>query len=116
MATITKEIFSGSTNGKGVLIAATATPGTLVHTAVAGTTDIDLVHLWASNSSVSAANITIEYGEATASANINSGTTVGAAPQKILDGIPLQNGLTIKVFASTTNVINVYGYVNRITG
>jgi hypothetical protein len=33
----------------------------------------------------------------------------------IAPGIPLQNGLVIKAFAATANVINIFGYVNRIS-
>ena len=41
MATFTKTLLSGSTNGKAILVAATATPGTTIHTAVAGTSSLD---------------------------------------------------------------------------
>ena len=36
MATYSKELLSGSTNGKGILVVETATAGTLLHTAVSG--------------------------------------------------------------------------------
>ena len=41
MATYSKQLLSGGTNGKNIKVAATATAGTTIHTAVAGTTDID---------------------------------------------------------------------------
>ena len=47
MATYSKAHFSQSTNGRGILVAATSTPGTLIHTAVAGTSDIDEVWIYA---------------------------------------------------------------------
>ncbi len=40
MATYSKVLLSGSTNGKQIKVAATATPGTTIHTAVTGTTSI----------------------------------------------------------------------------
>ena len=48
MATYSKQLLSGSTNGKGIKIANTSTT---VHTAVAGTSDIDEIWLYAVNSS-----------------------------------------------------------------
>ena len=39
MATFTKKKLSGSTDGKPIAVAATATPGTLIHTAVTGTVE-----------------------------------------------------------------------------
>ena len=41
MATFSKIPLSGSTNGKGILVAATATLGTTIHTAGSGTTNFD---------------------------------------------------------------------------
>ena len=42
MATYSKQLLSGGTNGKNIKVAATATAGTTIHTAIAGTTDITL--------------------------------------------------------------------------
>lgn len=117
MATFTKQLLSGSTNGKGIKVAATATAGTLIHTAVSGTTAMDEVWLYANNTSGSTVKLTIEWGEATApdgNIEINIGAE-GTGLILISPGILLQNGLTIKAFAGTTNVINIFGYVNRIS-
>ena len=117
MATYTKQLLSGSTNGKAIKVAATATPGTTIHTAVSGTSSIDEVWLYAHNTSSSVVKLTIEWGEATApdgNIEINIGAE-GTGMILIAPGIPLQNGLVIKAFAGTTNVINIFGYVNRIS-
>jgi hypothetical protein len=53
MATFTKNILSGSTDGKAVKVAATATAGTTIHTGSATATTIDEVWLYAVNSSAS---------------------------------------------------------------
>lgn len=116
MATYTKQILSGSTNGKAIKVAATATPGTTIHTAVSGTSSIDEVWLYAHNTSSSVVKLTIEWGEATApdgNIEINIGAE-GTGMILIAPGIPLQNSLVIKAFAGTANVINIFGYVNRI--
>lgn len=116
MATYSKQLLSGSTNGKAIKVAATATPGTTIHTAVSGTSSIDEVWLYAHNTSAGAVKLTIEWGEATApdgNIEINIGAE-GTGMILIAPGIPLQNGLVIKAFAATANVINIFGYVNRI--
>ena len=57
MATFSRVLLSGGTSGAPIPVAATATPGTLVHTAVAGATSFDEVYLWASNVTALAAEI-----------------------------------------------------------
>lgn len=116
MATFTKRVLSGSSNGRGILVVATASPGTLIHTAVAGTTDFDEVYLEAVNTHSVAVTVTIEWGEAT---NPN-GRIPGVVPPQsglymLVPGNVIQNGLEIRVFASITNVVVIHGFVNRIT-
>jgi hypothetical protein len=41
MATFSKQILSGSTNGRPISISASASPGTIIHTAQSGTSGID---------------------------------------------------------------------------
>ena len=116
MATYSKQLLSGSTNGKAIKVAATATAGTTIHTAVSGTSSIDEVWLYAHNTSSSAVKLTLEWGEATApdgNIEINIGAE-GTGLVLVAPGIPLQNSLVIKAFAGTANVINIFGYVNRI--
>jgi len=116
MATYSKQLLSGSTNGKAIKVAATATPGTTIHTAVSGTSSIDEVWLYAHNTSSTVVKLTVEWGEATApdgNIEINIGAE-GTGMILIAPGILLQNSLVIKAFAGTANVINIFGYVNRI--
>ena len=116
MATFSKQLLSGSTNGRGILVAATATAGTLIHTAVSGTSSLDEVWLYAHNSSASAVKLTLEWGGVTAP-NDHIEVNVGAEGTGLIliaPGILLQNGLVVRAFAGTTNVLNIFGYVNRI--
>ena len=116
MATFTKTLLSGSTNGKAIKVAATSTAGTTIHTAVSGTSSLDEVWLYAHNSSAVAVKLTLEWGEATApdgNIEINIGAE-GTGLVLIAPGILLQNSLVIKAFAATTNVVTITGYVNRI--
>ena len=115
MSTFTKRALSGSTNGKGIKVAATATAGTTIHTAVAGTSDFDEIWLWCVNSSDTNVKLTLEYGEATAPDG-NIEYIVGAEDglKIILPGTILQNELVLKAFAGTADVLVIHGFVNRI--
>ena len=115
MATFTKTLLSGCTNGKQIKVVQTATAGTLIHTAIAGTSSLDEVWLWANNEHTADVVLTLEWGGVTVPDN-NITVTI---PTKgglvlVLPGILLQNSLVLRAFAATANVIDLSGYVNRI--
>lgn len=115
--TYTKTVLSGSTHGKGIKIAATATPGTLIHTAIASTTDMDEVWLWCSNLDSSARTITVEWGGTTDPDDLTQKTASVAANSSMLlliPGLILRNALVVRAFGSVADVLIVAGYVNRI--
>jgi hypothetical protein len=115
MATYSKELLSASTNGKGILVAATATAGTLIHTAVSGTTDLEEVWLYAVNAHSADIKLTLEWGEATEpTGNIEQTVPTESGLMLLVPGLLLQDGLTIKAFAGTANEVVIHGYVNKI--
>jgi hypothetical protein len=121
MATnIDKVVLSGSTGGMPIKVVATATTGTTIHTTGTSASVIDEVWLYATNTSAATITLTIEYGSTT------------SPDQNIIVGIPSKSGLsicvtgliltgtgsagrTITAFAGTANVINIAGYINRIS-
>jgi hypothetical protein len=116
MAALTKQFLSGSTNGRLIKVAAVATPGTLIHTAVAGESDIDEIWLYAVCTAAPPALLTVEYGGVASPddlVEITVNDEVGLV--LVVPGLILQNGLVVRAFASVANVINVGGFVNRIT-
>ena len=116
MATYSKVLLSGCTNGKQIKVAATATAGTTIHTATSGTSNLDEIWLYAVNSSATAVKLTIEWGEATApDGNIEVTVPAEDGYMVVAPGLLLQNSLVVKAFAGTANVILINGYVNRIT-
>ena len=119
MATFSKNILSGSTDGKMIKVVATATAGTLLHTGSTTATTLDEVWLYAVNSSATAVKLTIEWGGVSATDDLievtiaaESGLTL-VCPALILKGNA--TALNVRAFAATTNVICIAGYVNRIT-
>lgn len=112
MATYSKQILSGSTNNKPIAVSATATAGTLIHTAHA--TALDEIWIYAVNSSTSSVKLTVEFGGVTNAENIELTLTGESGLTLIIPGIPLTGGVVVRAFAATANVINLTGYVNRI--
>jgi hypothetical protein len=118
MATVVKRKLSGSTDGKPIKVVATATAGTAVHTAVAGTTagTFDEIWLWAFNSSAAAVLLTLEWGGVTVpDQNIVLSIPPQAGLILVVPGLILQNGMLVKAFAASANVITLSGFVNSMT-
>jgi hypothetical protein len=116
MATFSKLVLSGSTNGRQIAVAATSTPGTLIHTAAAGTAGMDEIWLYAVNSSTSSVKLTVEWGGTTANTDhIELNITGESGLVLVSPGLVLNNGLSVRAFAGTANVINISGYANRIS-
>lgn len=118
MATFAKNILSGSTDGRNILVAATASAGTTIHTGPTVTTQFDEVWLYAVNTSASNVKLTIQWGSTT-SPNDDIEYTVAAENGLYLmvPGLVLRGNATplvVRAFAATTNVIAIGGYVNRI--
>lgn len=117
MATYSRILLSGSTSGRVIPVAATATPGTLIHTAVAGAASFDEIYLWVTNTSGAAVTLTIEWGGVLAPGDHITTTLsipANSPPIPIVTGEVLNGALICRAFASVASVINISGYVNRI--
>ena len=117
MAIYSRTLLSGSTSGLPIPVAATATPGTLVHTAIAGATSFDEVYLWASNVTGAAATLTIEWGGVTdPGSHLVKAYTIAAnsPPMPIAVGQVVNGGVAVRAFSDMASAINVTGFVNRI--
>ena len=119
MATFTKKILSGSTDGKSIKVVQTATAGTTIHTGSATASTLDEVWIYAVNSSASSVKLTIEWGEATApDGNIEVTVQPEAGLVTVIPGLLIKGNATplvVKAFAGTANVICINGFVNQIT-
>jgi len=109
---LSKTKLSGATNGKQIKVAATATAGTLIHTAVTGTASWDEVWIWAVNSSASDVKLTIEWGEVTApDGHIELTIPAEAGYVPVIPGLLIQNALVVRAFAASANVLMVNGFI-----
>ena len=120
MATFTKTKLSGSTDGRGIKVAATSSAGTTIHTGSATATTYDEIWLYAINTDSTDRKLTLEWGGTTSPDDLieQTITTEGGltliAPGLLLKG-NASAALIVKAFAATTNVIILHGFVNQIT-
>jgi hypothetical protein len=113
--TVSRIPLSGSTDGRAIKVAATASSGTLIHTATTSATDCDVITLYAHNSSSSAVNLTLQWGGTTSpddsillSIPAQTGLTL------LVPDLVLRNSLVVRAFAGTTNVVMISGFANRV--
>jgi hypothetical protein len=120
MATFTKVLLSGSSQGKAVKVVATASSGTTIHATGTSSSIIDEVWIYAYNSASTATALTVQYGGTTSVDNdikITVPPTTGltlVVPGLILTGDGT-TASTIRAYAATANVVTLSGYVNRIS-
>ena len=121
MSTFDKLILSGSTNGRGIAVVETATPGTTIHATGTSNTILDEVWLYANNIHSSAVTLTVEFGGTTATSDLIQ-LSIPATPSGlyvVVAGLILRGtgsaATTITAFASVASKIEIFGFVNRIT-
>jgi hypothetical protein len=118
VATYSKLILSGSTDGRAIKVAATSSPGTTIHTGSATAATIDEVWLYAYNSSASAVVLTIQWGStSTPDDDIKLSIPATSGLTLVVPGLLIKGNATplvVRAYAATTNVVTVSGYVNRI--
>jgi hypothetical protein len=120
MATFTKLHLSGSTGGRPIKVAATATAGTTIHTTGTSSSNLDEIWLYANNTDTTDRKLTIEYGGVSSPDDLieitipSESGLVLIIPGLLLSGDGTSARL-VRAFAATANVINITGYVNRIS-
>lgn len=120
MATFTKVALSGSTQGKAIKVAATASTGTTIHATDTSSSTLDEIWLYAYNSASGNVLLTVQFGDTTTPDNdikitlpSQSGLTL-VVPGLLLLGTGAAAN-TVYAYADTTNVVTISGYVNRIS-
>jgi hypothetical protein len=119
MAVYSKQLFSSSSSGQPIIVAATASTGTTIHTTSASASIIDEVWLYACNTSTSPVLLTVQFGGTGA---VQNAKPITIPPQSgdvlVIAGLPLTgdgaSATNIYAYAATGSVINISGYVNRI--
>jgi len=115
MATYSKVALSGATTGVPIAVAATASTGTTIH--ATGTSAIDEVWLYATNTSSSAVTLTIQFGGTATVNQIQQSIPANSGLTLIIPGLilaPSGSAITVYAYASVASVVNISGYVNRV--
>lgn len=115
MPTFSKTLLSGSTNGAPISVSASATPGTVIHTAQSGTSGLDEVWLYSQNSGSASVKLTVEFGGTATKDQIEISVPGESGLVLVVPGLVLNNSLVVRAFTSTANVVALSGYVNRIS-
>ena len=119
MATFSKEILSGSTDGRMIKVAATATAGTTIHTGSATATTFDEIWLYAVNSDSTDRKLTIEWGGVDSPDDLIEFTVPAESGLYVIaPGLVIKGNATpliVRAFAASANVVSIAGFVNRIT-
>ena len=107
--------LSASDKGRGILVTATSSPGTLIHTALdsQAANEWDAVSVQVVNTTASAIKLTIEWGGTDASDQIEVTVPAENGLMDIISGHVLQDGAEVRAFADTTNGLVVHGIVQR---
>ena len=111
-----KRGLSASSDGRGIKVGTTGTPGTLIHTAPSNVAshEWDEVVIRAVNTSGSPVKLTVEWGGTNAPDDLVE-MTIPAEDgfTEVIPGHVLQNGREVRAFAATADVIVLHGFVNR---
>ena len=111
-----KRKLSGSVDGRGIKVAASGSPGTMIHTALSSVAanEWDEIFIGAVNASGSDVKLTVEWG-GTSSPDDHIEITIPAESgfTEVIPGHVLQNGAVVRAFAAAADVIVLHGYVNR---
>lgn len=119
MATFSKERLSASTGGRQIKVAATTSPGTVIHTTGTSASVLDEIWIYAYCSDSADRALTLEWGGTTAPDDVIKLTiTKDAGLILVVPGLILSGdgttGRTLRAYGAATNVIMLSGYVNRI--
>ena len=119
MATYSKVLLSGCTNGKQIKVVQTATAGTTIHTATSGSTNLDEIWLYAVNSDTTARKLTVEWGGVASPDDLIEFTVPAESGLFLITaGLVIKGNATplvVRAFCATANVVMIAGFVNRIT-
>jgi len=107
---ITPGFLSESTNGRNILVTATSSPGTLLHTCASGTDQIEAITIQANNKSGSTVTLTVQWGGTTDPDDaITIDVPSGRGPIVVCDRMRLNNSLSVRAYASTGSAVAIYG-------
>jgi hypothetical protein len=113
MSTLTKLVPSESTNGRPIAVAATSSPGTLIHKASSTAGVTDRIWLYAANISDNGVVLTLEFGGTDTSDSMVITVPSKSGLTEIVAGQVLIGSAEVRAYAGTTNVINLIANIDQ---
>jgi len=107
-------VLSASTSGRGIKVVATASPGTLIHTAHA--TKLDRIYISVYNSHNATVELFLQWG-GTVSPDDEVRQTIKfrSGEELAIAGRLLTGELVVRAYASVANVLVISGEIERAT-
>jgi hypothetical protein len=116
MAIFSRVPLSESPNGVPIAVAATSTPGTLIHSAIGATNAQDEIYLEVANITSNPVTLTLEWGGVLTVNHLVDSLTIppNSPPLSVACGQMLNGGLVVRAYASVANALTVTGKAYRI--
>ena len=107
--------LSASDKGRGIAVATSSSPGTLIHRALASSAanDWDALSVQVVNRSTSPIKLTIEWGGTDSADQIEVTVPAEAGFTEVIPKHVLQDGAEVRAFADTANELVIHGFVHR---
>jgi len=107
--------LSESDKGRGILVVATSSPGTLVHSALdsQAANEWDAISLRVVNTTSNPIKLTLEWGGTDAADLIEVTIPAEAGFTEVIPGHVLQDGAEVRAFAASANGLVIHGLVQR---
>jgi len=108
-----KQMLSASSDGAGVAITTSTSPGDLIHAAFSDATKMDEVAIYAVNNHTSDVTLTLLLGGVATKDQVKVSLSANSGLNLVVPALLFRNTLSIRGFASSPNAVNVFGNVNR---
>jgi len=117
--TYSRQVLSGSNNGRPILVATITTPGTTIHTVgPTATNGRDELHIYAWNNATASQPLRLELGGTATTDDILLHLAAQGGPELIIPGMSFTATTSIIRAYSTgtaTDLCRIMGWVNRAT-
>jgi len=117
--TYSRQVLSGSSNGRPILVATITTPGTTIHTVGPTATNArDELHLYAWNNSTASCALRLELGGTATTDDILLHLAAQGGAELLIPGMSFTaTGTIIRAYSTgtATDACRIMGWVNRAT-
>ena len=106
--------LSASTDGRPIVVTATASAGTTIHTCAAGSNEAEVIEIWASNISTSTTRtLYLELGGTSTSDQV----CIDIRPKTVMQvlTVRLTGSVVIKAYEASGADVRVWGFMDRWT-